>query len=340
MKAIISTILAAALLFGTHVPALAAVSTNELQAYLSEVQLTQEEFEAYLASYDLTVADFEDVSEIRDILGPRVTTETLQQLLEDYDMTRTELEALLSEYDYLEEGKTIEESFLFISDVEEVIYLDMDFDDIDFSELDEDLWADMDGLFTDLGITDEELTNFVTHLVTILEQDPTILDQLEALSNQMMEFEDFDVVDELTPAQIATLLSITTEMKNLLQLDFSFYLVTDGVRTPISFESLLQLTEANDASLFIEVYNLDGVLLMDLLLTGDMVESDLITNTGEVISDATNSVASNTSAASKPSTVKGGELPKTAGNYAGMLAIGTLLLGTAFFIFRKGRAIK
>ncbi|MEH6941843.1 processed acidic surface protein [Bacillus sp. JJ722] len=333
MKVIIATLLSTLLLFGGGFSAQAAVNANELQSYLQEIALTSEELNTYLASFDLAIADFEDVEELRDTLGPRVTTESLNQLLTDYEMTREELEALLKEYGELEEGKTIEETFLFIYDVEDMIYLDTD-----FGEIDEDILGELEAFFAQFGITEAELTKLNDHIEKVIEQDPALLDQLASLSERMIAFEEFEIVDELSSAQISELLSITDELKNLLQLDFSFYLVKDGVKTPVSFQDLLTLKDAKGASLLVEVYNTTGELLLDFILTGEMIGSDIIHESGNVIGTTTDKIE--TKPVNKPITEKGAKLPNTAGNYMGTFLFGLVLLGAAIFTFRKAGAVK
>ncbi|WP_042350742.1 processed acidic surface protein [Bacillus massiliigorillae] len=334
MKVIIATVLSTLLLFGGSFSAQAAVNTTELQSYLKEIQLTEAELTSYLATYDLTLDDFEDLTELRDTLGPRVTTETVNDLLADYGMTREELEKLLKEYDALEDGKTIEESFLFTSDIEEYIWLDND------ATGDDDLLAGFDDFFAELGITEAEMTKLTNHIVSVIEKDPTIMDKIDALASQMESFEDFETVDELSPAQISQLLSITDQIKNLLQLDFSFYLVKDGVKTPISFENLLKLTDAKGASLFVEVYSTSGELLLDFTLTGEMINGDLVQKPGHIIENTKDKVVAKPIVNKEHKTEKGAKLPNTAGNYMGTFLFGLALLGAAIFTFRKAGAVK
>ena len=336
MKKMLVALFAAIMVFGGSFPASAAVAPDELEKYLQEVQLSESEFESYLASYDLTVEDFEDIEEIRAVLGPRVTTESLNQLLDDYGMTREELESLLSEYGELEAGAIIEDSFLFISDIEDYILLEEELNEMD-EGIDEEFLAELAGIFGEIGITEEEMANLSAHLDRVMD-DPAVLEQLESLSYRMMEFGEFETLDELTPDQLAELLAIVEEFKQLAQLEFSFYLVKDGTKTPISFESLLAIEDADGVSLLIEVYDLDGNLLLDAVLTGETINSDLITETGETITDVTQDAAKPSE--KQASTIKGGVLPDTAGNYGASLLFGAGLLGAAALFMRKVRTVK
>ncbi|MFS0782927.1 processed acidic surface protein [Bacillus sp. 1P06AnD] len=335
MKYLITALLTVTLLFGGSFTASAAVETKDLDAYLAEVNLSKEQLDDYLLSFDLTLEDFEDIEDLRDTLGPRVTTEALDQLLKDYDMTREELEGLLAEYGELEEGKSIEESFLFISDIEDIIVMDSypEYEDM------EDLFGELEGIFSELGITEDEIMKLAEHMDKIQNEDSALEDKLMALSEKMMAFEDFETVDELSPSQMAQMMAVLDEFKQILQLDFKFYLVKNGNKAPISFESLMKLEDAKGAGLLIEIYNNEGKLLLDMILTGDMIGSDLIHETGDAIQQTANH-ALKTPAVHKPLTVKGGKLPNTAGNYMGGLLAGVGLLAISFLALRKVKVAK
>ncbi|MFJ7993930.1 processed acidic surface protein [Peribacillus frigoritolerans] len=142
---------------GTKGFAASKINQDELNAYLSEVRMTQEELEEYLSYYDLTLNELKSAEELRETLGPAVTPETLQNLLKQYEMTEAELTELLMEYGELEEGDSIIDTIHFIYDIEDIIDLEMDYDEEEISDL-------MDGLFTEIGLTDEdELEKGVGH---------------------------------------------------------------------------------------------------------------------------------------------------------------------------------
>ena len=79
----------------------------------------------------MTLDELESVAELRDTLGPTVTPETLHNLLNEYEMTEEELTDLLIEYGELEEGESIIDTFHFIYDIEDLINLEMDYDEED-----------------------------------------------------------------------------------------------------------------------------------------------------------------------------------------------------------------
>lgn len=323
---------------GTKGFAATMINQDELNAYLSEVRMTQEELEEYLSYYDLTLNELKSAEELRETLGPAVTPETLQNLLKQYEMTEAELTELLMEYGELEEGDSIIDTFHFIYDIEDIIDLEMDYDEEEISDL-------MDGLFTEIGLADEELDRFMNHLLPIVE-DPSFESRLKAISDRMNQLEYFETIDELSAEQVAELLSIYNDLQSLLQIQFKFALIQDGVTTNLSLEALFQLKELTNASLLVSIYDLNGNFLLDFTLTGEMIGSDLVKETGndmkqstEVISKVAAEVKKEKKKPAKPEhkTEKGGVLPKTAGNYLFGALCGLVLMGIAFGLIRKAR---
>ncbi|WP_179891061.1 processed acidic surface protein [Bacillus sp. AFS017274] len=329
---------------GTKAFAATKINQEELNAYLSEVRMTQEELEEYLSYYDLSLNELKSVEELRDTLGPTVTPETIQNLLKQYEMTEAELKELLIEYGELEEGDSIIDTFHFIYDIEDIIDLEMDYDEEEMEYDDEEIIDLMDGLFTEIGLTDEELDRFMNHLLPIVE-DPSFEARLMAISDRMDQLEYFETIDELSAEQVAELLSIYNDLQSLLQIQFKFALIQDGVTTNLSLEALFQLKELTNASLLVSIYDLNGNFLLDFTLTGEMIGSDLVKETGNDIKQSTEviskvvEVKKEKKKPTKPEhkTEKGGVLPKTAGNYLFGALIGLMLMGIAFGLIRKAR---
>ncbi|WP_185150827.1 processed acidic surface protein [Peribacillus simplex] len=331
-------------LSGTKAFAATMINQDELNAYLSEIRMTQEELEEYLSYYDLSLNELKSVEELRDTLGPTVTPETIQNLLKQYEMTEAELKELLIEYGEMEEGDSIIDTFHFIYDIEDIIDLEMDYDEEEMEYDDEEIIDLMDGLFTEIGLTDEELDRFMNHLLPIVE-DPSFEARLMAISDRMDQLEYFETIDELSAEQVAELLSIYNDLQNLLQIQFKFALIQDGVTTNLSLEALFQLKELTNASLLVSIYDLNGNFLLDFTLTGEMIGSDLVKETGNDIKQSTEviskvvEVKKEKKKPTKPEhkTEKGGVLPKTAGNYLFGALIGLMLMGIAFGLIRKAR---
>ncbi|MDM5311828.1 processed acidic surface protein [Peribacillus frigoritolerans] len=329
---------------GTKGFAATKINQDELNAYLSEVRMTQEELEEYLSYYDLTLNELKSAEELRETLGPAVTPETLQNLLKQYEMTEAELTELLMEYGELEEGDSIIDTFHFIYDIEDIIDLEMDYDEEEMEYDEEEISDLMDGLFTEIGLTDEELDRFMNHLLPIVE-DPSFESRLMAISDRMNQLEYFETIDELAAEQVAELLSIYNDLQSLLQIQFKFALIQEGVTTNLSLEALFQLKELTNASLLVSIYDLNGNFLLDFTLTGEMIGSDLVKETGNDMKQSTeviSKVAEVKKEKKKPAkpehkTEKGGVLPKTAGNYLFGALCGLVLMGIAFGLIRKAR---
>ncbi|MBX9954302.1 processed acidic surface protein [Peribacillus simplex] len=329
---------------GTKGFAATKINQDELNAYLSEVRMTQEELVEYLSYYDLTLNELKSAEELRETLGPAVTPETLQNLLKQYEMTEAELTELLMEYGELEEGDSIIDTFHFIYDIEDIIDLEMDYDEEEMEYDEEEISDLMDGLFTEIGLADEELDRFMNHLLPIVE-DPSFESRLKAISDRMNQLEYFETIDELSAEQVAELLSIYNDLQSLLQIQFKFALIQDGVTTNLSLEALFQLKELTNASLLVSIYDLNGNFLLDFTLTGEMIGSDLVKETGNDMKQSTEVISKvaevkkekKKSAKPEHKTEKGGVLPKTAGNYLFGALCGLVLMGIAFGLIRKAR---
>ncbi|MGE7603323.1 processed acidic surface protein [Peribacillus sp. NPDC097675] len=344
MKRIFSFFIACVIIFslgfgGNHGFAATKINQDELNTYLAEIRMSQAELIDYLAYYDLTMADFESVEDLRDTCGPAATPETLQELLNDYEMTEKELTNLLMDYGELEEGDSILDTFHFIYDIEDIIDLDSE-EDMDYE--DEDLIDLMDDLFTEIDLTEEELERFMNHLLPIVEE-PTFEDRLMTIADKMEQLEAFETIDELSAAQVAEMLSIYDELQNLLQIQFKFSLTHEGVTSTLSLESLFKLEDLTNASLLVSIYDLSGNLLLDFNLTGEMIGSDLVKDTGNDLKQTTkviSKVAEVKKEKPKHKTEKGALMPKTSGNYLFGALIGLAMIALAFRFIRKAMLVK
>lgn len=331
MKKIVSAFLASILLLLVACPpGFAAINQTDLESYLIEVNMTQAELEDYLLYYDVKLEEFESIDELRDLLGPVLTPDSLQTLLDDYDMTEAELTNLLIEYGEMEEGEQILDSFHFVSDLESIILLDQGLADVDWTEL-------YDGLSSEMGLEEAELERLFTYLEPVLEA-PAFEDQFMALADRMMQFEDFETLDDLSSEQVAELLSIYDDLQNLLQVQFKYSLVSNDKATSLSIEDLFRLEELKkDTALNISIYDVNGNLLLDFVITGEMFDSYLLQEVGQDIKEAPSIIEQ---AKSTPHTIKGGQLPKTAGNYLLYVSLGLLMIGAAYILFRKAKLMK
>lgn len=322
MKRLLPALLAAVLaIWALPLSAFAAVDSKdpEFQSYLNEIGMSEEDFVTYFEDeHDFTLDDFNSVKEIKDYLGATINKENLDALLADYGMTQKELEQLLAD-----NGMSLDD-FIFIDDLEaEIIYSS-------FATIGED--AAIEAL-AGFGLADDEMQRLEAHLEKVLANtdEEDFLDKLLDLGFRLMYFPEFDSASELTPADVAELLSIWDELLNLLQLKVDYYLVKDSIETPISMAALIQMDTIDGADLLIKIYSKDGEFLADMILTKEMFGSEIINNVGQKAETAVKT------AAGKPiaKTVKGGKLPNTAGDYLPQAAAGLAFVVLGAFLFRK-----
>lgn len=331
-------------------------SVDELGTPLSEesVQLVLEEFGLSREELNELLVEYGDIEDGQDVLegtwiifseelheyvdfylngeaGTPIDEENLQLLLKDYGFVSKEaLEQFLNEND-----DTIE-NYDYIEDLEFAV---------DFYVNGDEYLDEIYGLFKEIGLTDKELEKLFTHLETLDFEDPVFLEKLIELSERMIAFEDFETAEELSAEQIAELFDIFSDLLDLFQLETKYYLVKDGEKQTVSFETLMTMDTTNGYDLLIELYNNQGGFLADILLTADMFGSDLIKETGQDIKQAEEIVTKNqrvsegTKTVKPPvKTVKGGKLPKTASDYAGNAIAGFALVLVGFAMFRRLKA--
>ncbi|WP_341357454.1 processed acidic surface protein [Rossellomorea sp. y25] len=327
-------------------------SIDDLGTPLSEdsVGLVLEEFDLSREELNELLVEYGDIEEGQDVLdgtwiifsedlheyvdfylngweGTPIDKENLQKLLTDYGFdSKDALEKLLNEND--DSIKNYE----YIEDLELAV---------DFYVNGDDTSDELFDLFAEIGLTDEEFEKLFTHLETLDFENPALIDQMIELSERMMAFENFETAEELSAEQTAELFDILNDMLDLFELKTNYYLVKDGVKQPVSIDSLMTMDTTNGYDLLIELYNHQGTFLADVLLTADMFESGLIQETGKDMMQAEEIVTENPKAmerqTAKPltKTVKGGELPTTASNYAGKAFAGIAFVLAGIFLFRR-----
>ena len=317
------------------------LTEDSVQSVLQEFELTREELNDLLVEYG-SIEEGQDVlegtwlifeEELREEVefyingweGTPIDDENLQQLLKDYNLgSIEELDALLKEND------DSRDNYEYIEDLEWAVDFYINGDDY----MDEEI-AD---LFTEIDLTDEEMEKLFAHFETLNWEDPAFLDQMMLLADRMMGFEEFETADELSAEQVAELFSIFAEMKQLLQIETKYYLVVDGQKQPISIDTLMTMESTNGNDLIMEIYSQNGELLADIRITGDMVGSEIIQETGKDLQEAEKMVKETPTAAKPPvKTVKGGELPKTATGHVENILLGLGLAAAGLFLFRRLR---
>lgn len=319
------------------------LSEESVQSVMQDFEMSREELNDLLIEngdiedgqdvLDGTFIIFEEeLSEFVDYYlngweGTPIDDENLQELLEYYEFeTREELENFLNEND-----DSIN-NYEFIEDLDSAV--DMYVNGGEYAD-------EISSLFTELGLTEEELEKLFDHLMTVDVEDPAFEEKLIHLSERMMAFEDFEAAEELTAEQIAELLHIFSEMLDLFKVETKYFLVVDGEKRPVSVETLMTLEAEKGTSLLMEIFNTQGGFLADILLTADMFGSDLIQETGKDIEQAKEIVTEAPKAADRShapvKTIKGGKLPDTAANYAGNTLAGLGLLLAGVVLYRRIR---
>jgi processed acidic surface protein len=288
--------------------------------------MTKEELIALLNSHHESLEDYSSIGELADVVDyyqnlTPLTEETLNELLDELGLTRQQLEKLLAENnDSLDNYTTVEE-------LAEAIV--------------EYMLPDLE----ELGLTDAELEKLYNHFESLNMEDPQFVSKIEEFSKRMEAISsyDFESAKELSPAQIAEIADVMNDMLDAFQLDVKFYLTKNGEKKPLSLSTLLTMESTNGYDLFIEIYNKQGELLADFILTADMFNSDLFEDVGEDL-EKTGKVVEiekkiekiEEKLKQKPvkRTVKGAKLPKTASTYVSNMLMGVGFIAIGAFLFR------
>ncbi|MFD1032580.1 processed acidic surface protein [Metaplanococcus flavidus] len=305
---------------------------TEFSSFLEDINWSKEDYLAFLDSKGWSLADFWEIGE----LGTPLTEEDVQTVMADFELTREELNALLVDnYDLAEDEDVMEgTSLIFNEDLYSYVeyYLDEEnLADIDFG---------IEGLFTEIGLTDEELDRLFEHFLGLDLEDETFLAQLEVLAERMETIEEFESADELDAAQIAEILDILTDTMNLFQIDAKYYLTDGKEKQPLTLAALMTLESTDGYDLLIEIYNKQGTFLADLILTAEMFGSEIITETAKDLEVVKEVVAAPKKETVKKDvkavkTVKGAKLPKTASNYLSNALIGLAFVLIGLLLFRR-----
>ncbi|MGV3467376.1 MAG: processed acidic surface protein, partial [Heyndrickxia sp.] len=248
---------------------------------------------------------------------------------DDYDVTIDDLKPLLKE-----NGEVLND-YMVVDDLDMAVdfYFNPDGSNED-EEFDKDFINAMLPLLQDeFGLTKDELTNLKTHLEGLNGRlsTPEATERLDQLSQRMMTFKQFDSLDQLTSSQIQEFLSIYDELLSMMELKVKFSLVKGSKETTLSFLDLLKLESLNNAKLKASIYDLSGNLLADLIITGDMVDSGTIKHAGKDLNTATEKIKEVKKQQTKVKTVKGGQLPNTAGNYTLNILLGFIIAIAGIF---------
>lgn len=311
----------------------AKIPDDKLDAYLTEIEWTNKQLQNYLLEeWGTRLNDFETVKELKGFLGSLVDEESLDQIYYEFDLTPEELESILQE-----NGKTMDD-FKFYDDLSIYLY------DLLYEDEDWDDYFDPTGFFEEFGLSEREIWKLYDHLEYVFEKNPTLIEELEKIYDRLLAFGDFETATELTAEEIAELLSIGQDLLNTLEIRAEYFLAKPGEQKPINYSDLFKLTSLGDYDLLVVLYDLEGNKLADFIITGDMVNSQLVSDVSEDLDDITEEVSKDADyeEASGEKTVlrteSGGRLPDTATPYPTYMFLGLLIAFGGVLMLRKVRA--
>lgn len=317
MKFVLKTLLAIFFTFmGASHMVFAQVPQEEVDQMLAEMNWTMGELQDYLAFYELTLDDFETIEDLRGMLGTPITDENLNELLQTYNLTKEQLQSLLGEF-----GESLED-YHFIEDL--TIAVDY------YLNNDEEL-AEIEEFLAKIGLTEEEVDKLFTHLMSL---DELVLEQeMERIMAKIEPFMDIEDPATLSEEQQQQLLNIWEEMLTAFHLKANFYLI-DGTKTAISYAELVKLETLNGKSLFIELTDLEGNLLVDMQLSEDMLGSDFVVDAGENLAQVGDMAGELTTK------LHDAKLPDTASPFGLNIILGLLLIAGGFAYFRFSKRVE
>ncbi len=328
---------------------------EKLTEYLTEIsaqrgfEVTIEALKASLRTSYSSLEDFQTVEELRSFMGEVIKADysNLTAIYDEYDLDAASLQTLLEQ-----NGKSLKD-YIYVEILDYDVYT---FSGAYYSELfDDPMLADT---LAEFDITEEELQNTLEYFITYQNYfaDPVFIDKLTDLSERMADFED---AEDITPAQIDEMISLLQEYFQLLKITPAISITQDGKETQFSMKDLFTIAEQDPAifteadGITIAIYGEDSQLLVDLKITGDLLESlnGLVDETVDDIEAAAEEVKVQPAApvnettpdrqvASDSRTENGGRLPKTAANYLPDAAIGLFLLSTGLYMNKKVKNVK
>lgn len=314
MKKALKYLLSILFLFSTTTQLVfAAPPEDEVQQLLAGMNWTMEELQDYLAFYELTLEDFDTVEELQWMLGTPITDENLNELLQNHGLTKQELEVLLGEF-----GESLSD-YHFIEDLDVAL---------DFYTNNEEYMLEIEDFLANIGLSDEEVERVFTHLLSI---DETVLEEeMERITTRLEPFMTVEDPAQLSEQQQQELFTVWEDMLTAFHLKANFYLV-NGTKTAISYNDLTSLDALNGNNVLVELYDLQGNLLLDMQLSNEMLTSDFIFDAGEEF------IHVGELAGELTNELHDAKLPDTASPYGLNIIFGIFLIiaGVAFYRFSR-----
>lgn len=316
MKKFIFSVLALFLLFPLFTTrALAAVSEQEANEVLAEKGWERDKFNQFLDYYELSLEDFDSKEDLSTTLGTPINEKNLNRLLADYGFTRKDLDQLLGEF-----GMTVDDHW----SIEE---LDAS---IEFYINNQEDIDELEDFIKAIGITDEEGERLFSHFEKL--DQLKLEEEMEKIGSRLESLIMLDPEAELTKKQIDEVISVWEDIMKIVNLNPKFYLVDGSTKIPVSFRTLATLEEFNHDAIYVQLYDINGKMLLDMQVSAEMLSSDFIINAGGKIADIGE-------LAGELTKLRHGSLPDTASPYGLYLFIGMIcfLCGASMMVFRKHR---
>lgn len=286
----------------------AAPSTDEVSQLLQEIGWTNNDLQRYFNFYDVSLNDYETINDLKEELGTPITDARLNQLFSNYQMTKQDVDALFTQFD------DSLANYFFIEDVDASIDFYLNYDE-NMDEYNEFLSM--------IGITDEELQNLVDHFTSL--DEATLEREMESITSRLESLLDVEDLSQLTEAQQNELLSIWQDMMKAFKLETKFYFIDQaGKRIAVSLSELLNMNDAYGNDLLIELYDDKGTLLLDMMLSDDLLTSDFLMRAGQQLTDVNDFTRGLTN--KHP-------LPKTASPFSFYLISGLLFILLGMFLY-------
>jgi len=181
------------------------LNDQTLQRLLDDYGLTLAELTLVLAENGDSLENYHSIDDLEYAIldyGMPITEQNLHELLDGYDLTREQLDALLAKNDNsLDNYQTIDDLFFTV-----ILYMVLDEES---NELLDDLG---------IGLDKQELVRLVKHFMSLDLFNPTFIEKMSVIEEQLTGLGDFDSADDLTSEQMNELINIYHDMMNLLVL--------------------------------------------------------------------------------------------------------------------------
>lgn len=312
-------------------------------------KVTKEDIYNSLARYETTIDEVETVDELSDFLGEVIKADlsNLNYFKREYNLDKKDIFKLLDV-----SGEDIND-YIFIDDLEATI---QDSSYGEFPEFDEDMMEELlPIIFQELDLSDKEMLNIIDYFSSMEDYLSTpemeqkfmnLTDRFMDLGERLIDLEDSDISNGLPDEFTSEIVSIYNELFSLLKIHVVYSIEKDGISTPISIETLLGLdTLGEGEKLKVGIYDLDGNLLADFVLTNDTIQSilDKLQGVEKEVADTINHHSQKKTIKTKSkhkTTIQGGKLPRTSSGYISYSFAGLFIAFIGAVLLKKIRKPK